>query len=213
MYSNARLRQSSFSFFSSRLISQLRMNCSHHNQSPEILVFRDLWHLILCWYTFIYCIVNNGVVSLFSIKNNPWYGAIPVVLSRPTLSVLSSEVPQDLIFFWSISGAVDETGSGFSRRDVYIPFSDIASALTLLWASSWRGGFSSLLPVVTSTVGICPSRFLIRSLYYTFVNRLGNFRTLKHINIFFKRDRLTIKPLYIGLFRPADRHTVKEDLF
>ena len=74
------------------------MNCSHHNQSPEILVFRDLWHLILCWYNFIHCIINDDIVFLLPIFF-PGYEATPVVLSRPTLSVLSSEVPQDLIFF------------------------------------------------------------------------------------------------------------------
>ena len=67
------------------------------------------------------------------------------------------------------------------------------------------------MPAVTSTVEIFPSRFFIRRFYYTFVNRPVDFHTLKHINSFLKRGRLTIKALYIGLFSPYVRHTVKED--
>ena len=65
-----------------------------------------------------------------------------------------------------------------------------------------------MMPDVTSMVGLCPGRFLIRRFYYTFVNRLSDLHTLKHVNIFIKSNRLTIKALYIGLYRPAVRHTI-----
>ena len=54
--------------------------------------------------------------------------------------------------------------------------------------------------------------FLIRRLYYTFINRLSDFHMLKHINRLLKSNRLKIKALYIGLFIPAVLHTVSEDL-
>ena len=117
----------------------------------------------------------------------PEYGAATVALSRPNLSVLSPKVPQDLKLFLRMSRAVDETGFGFSRQDIYIPFSALVSAPTLLTASPRQGGLSSIFPDVTSTVGVCPMKFFIRRFYYALVNRLGNFHTLKHINSFFKR--------------------------
>ena len=68
------------------------------------------------------------------------------------------------------------------------------------------------MPAVTSTVGIYPSRVFIRRFYYTFVNTLSDFHTLKNINSFLKRGRLTIEAFYIGLSRPAVRNTVTDDL-
>ena len=138
----------------------------------------------------------------------PGYGAAPVVRIRPTISVLSSKVSQDLTFFLRMSRAVDETGFWFYRRDLYMLFYALAGALTLLRASPWWGNFSSLLPDVTSTVGVWPSRFFIRRFHYTLVNILNNFHTLKHINIPFKSNISTIKVLHIGLFIPAVRHTI-----
>ena len=208
--SNARLLQSRFSFVSSRLISQLRKNRLHHNQSSEILVLHDLWYLLF-FVEFIHCIVNDGVVFLLSVNFFPGYRAVLVVLSRSTISVLSSKVPQDLTFFQRISGAFDETGFGFSRRDIYIPFSALSSSLALLGDIPWQGGFSYLFPAVTITVGVFPSMFFIIGFYYTFVNRLGNLHSLKHVNSFFLRDIITIKASYIGLFVPDIRHNIKED--
>ena len=73
-------------------------------------------------------------------------------------------------------------------------FSDLSRSLTLLEASLRRGGFSPLLPVLTSTVLIFPGRFLIKRFYYTIVNILINFHTLKHTNRIFKSNRLITKP-------------------
>ena len=190
---------------------QLGTNHLHHNQIPEILVCPGFWHLLFVSVEFHPLLVNDVVVFLLPINYFSRWGSVPVVLSRTTLSVLSSEVPQDLTFFYSISRAMDETGLWFSRRAIHIPFSVLVSALSLLEKIPWRGVFFSLFPAVTSTVGIFSIRFLIKRFYYTFVNRLGNFHTLKHINSFLKRGRLTIKALYIGLFSPYVRHTVKED--
>ena len=64
------------------------------------------------------------------------------------------------------------------------------------------------MPDMTITVGVYPGRVFIRRLYYTFVNRLSNFRMLKYVNRFLKINILTIKTLYIGLFRPSVMHTV-----
>ena len=67
--------------------------------------------------------------------------------------------------------------------------------------------FCLLWPELLDSTG----RFFIRRLYYTFVNKISNFHTGKQINSFFKTNRLTIKALHIGLFRPAVRHTVWDD--
>ena len=92
-----------------------------------IRVHKFWWFMIcgtyfLCYYNFIHCIVNDSVVLFLPVKYIPGYGAVPVVLSRNTLSVLTSKVPQDLTFLWIISRAVDETGFWFSCRDIYITF-------------------------------------------------------------------------------------------
>ena len=96
------------------------------------------WCFIICGtyfffkYNFIRCIVNDGVVLLLSVNFFTGCGSVHMVLSRPTLSILSSKVPQNLIFSWRMSGAVDETGFWFSCRAIYIPLSEIFSALNLL---------------------------------------------------------------------------------
>ena len=87
-------------------------------------------------------------------------------------------------------------------------FSALSRALTLLGAIPRQGRFSSLMPVVTRTVGVFLGDFLIRRFYYTIVNKLRNFHTLKHVNIFLKSNILTTKALYIGLLRPSVRHNV-----
>ena len=111
-----------------------------------------------------------------------------------------------------MSRAVDETGFLFPRRAILMTFSTLASAPTLLGASPCRGGFSSLLPDVTSMVGVCLSRTFIIRFYYTLINIISYFHTLTNINSFLKCDRLKIKALYIGLSRPDVRHTVNDDL-
>ena len=131
-----------------------------------------------------------------------WYGTIPVVLSRPTFSVISKKLSQDLTFIRRMPGAVNEKGFRFSRWAIYISFSALSSTLTCRWVSLRRGGFYSIFPAVTSTVGIFPVGFLIRRFCYTFVNRFWNFHTPKHVNRFLKWNRFSIKALYIGLFRP-----------
>ena len=68
-----------------------------------------------------------------------------------------------------------------------------------------------LLSVVTSMVGVCPSFIYLIRFQYNFAIRPRNFHKLKHTNTLCKGNKLTIKVLYIGLFTPAVRHTVKED--
>ena len=129
----------------------------------------------LCQWNFIHLIFNDGVVFLLPVNWFPWYGAVPVVLSMPNIRKLTFEVSQDLTFLWRISGAVDETVFWVSRLAIYMPFSAIARALTLIRAIPRRGGFSSLLIDVTSTFGVCPGRFLIIRFYYTFVKKTRRF--------------------------------------
>ena len=69
-----------------------------------------------------------------------------------------------------MSGAMDETNFLFARQAIYMSFSALASALALLGASPLRGGLSSLLPAVTSTVGLCPSIFIIIRYYQISIN-------------------------------------------
>ena len=114
----------------------------------------------LCWYNFIHCIVIYGVLFFLPVNTFPGYGDFPVVLSRPTLSVLSSDVTQDLPFFWRISGSVDEIDFCFSRWAIYKPFYVLVRSLTLIGVSPWQGGFSSVFPAVNSTAGVCPVSFL-----------------------------------------------------
>ena len=136
---------------------------------------------------------------------------MPVVLSRPTLSILRTKVPQDRAFFWWMPGSMDETcGFGYIPRMIYISFSALDRTLTHLGVSIWRGGFSSQFTDVTRTVGICPSSIIIRSFYYNFVNRFWNFHAFKHIKIFFKSNRFKIEYLYTRLLDPAFGHTVKK---
>ena len=138
----------------------------------------------------------------------PWYGMIPIVLGRLTLSILSPKVPQDLTFIRRMSGVVDETGFWFALRAIYISLLALSSTLYSRGVSLIWGGLSFIILSVISTVGICLDRFLIRRFHYTFVNRLCGFRTLKHLNILFKRNRLVIKALNMGLFRTDIRNSV-----
>ena len=106
-----------------------------------------------------------------------------------------------------MSGAMDETGFRLYRRAIYTLFYALVSALTLLRASPQRRGFSSIMPDVTITVGVCQGRFYIRRFYYIFVNRLSGFHMIKRVNRLLKGNRLIIKDLYICLLRPTVRHT------
>ena len=123
-------------------------------------------------------------------------------------SILITKVPQDLTFIRRMSGAMNETGFQFSLRAIYILFSELARALTSNRVSLSIGGLPSLIPAVTSTVGIFPGRFFTRRFYYTFVTRFYYFHTLKYVNRFLEGDRFVIKAMNIGLFRPAIRHDV-----
>ena len=110
----------------------------------------------LCFikYNFIHQIINNGIVLLLPVKCFPWYGMIPVVLSRIIFSVLITKVSQDLTSIRRIYGYMNDTGFQFDCKSIYISFLALASALTCHMASLRRGGFSSIIPAATTTVEI-----------------------------------------------------------
>ena len=136
----------------------------------------------------------------------PFYGMIPMVLSRLNISILRTKFSQDLTFIKIMYGAMNEIGFRFALSAIYISFSVLASALFRRRASIRQGEFSSLITSVTSKIGIFPGRFLIRRFYYISVNRFCDFHTLKYINILFKLNRSATKALNIGLFRPYNMH-------
>ena len=142
------------------------------------------------------------------IKPFPWYGVDPAVLSRLGCSILGTKSPQELTFVGIMSNTVDEAGFWFALRAIYISFTALASSPIRCGASIWRGGFSSIIPTESSTIGFCPISFLIRMCYHTFMNIFCDFHTLKHVSRFLKRDWLAIKALNIRLLRPAVMHTV-----
>ena len=136
------------------------------------------------------------------------YGVITMVLSRLNFRLLRNKVSQDLTSIIWMSGAVNETYFRFALWAIYILFLALSGALSCSGASIRQGGFSYLIPAVTSTVGIFPGRFFIIRFYYTFVNRFCDFRMLKYINSLFISNGFAIKALNIGLFIPSSRHTV-----
>ena len=133
---------------------------------------------------------------------------IPMVISRLTISLLSTKFSQDLTFVIRMSGAVNKTGFWFALQSIYISFLVLSGALYRLRVSLRRGGLYSLILAVTSTIGIFHCSFFIRRFYYTFVDRFCDLRTLKHVNSLFKWNGFARKDLNIGLFRPAIRHPV-----
>ena len=96
---------------------------------------------------------------------------------------------------------------------IYIPFSVLVRALTHIGVSIIWGSFSYNFTVVTSTVGICPSRFLIGRFYKTFINRFCYFHAFKHVYSCFKSNRFTIKSHNIFMIAPATRHGVQQNCF
>ena len=131
-----------------------------------------------------------------------------MVHSSLTIIILRTKFSHDLTFIRRMYGAVNKIGFRFALWAIYLSFLALASALFRHRASLRQGEFYSLIPYVTSTIGIFPGRFLIRRFYYIFVNRFCNFHTLKYINSLFKRNRSAIKALNIGLFRPYIRYSV-----
>ena len=123
---------------------------------------------------------------------------ISMVLSKTTLSVLSTKVSQDFPFIRKISRAVDETVFWFAIWAIYISFLALFCTLSCCGVSLRQRGFSSIIPAMTSTAGILLGRFFIRKFYYTFVNIFWNFHTLKHSNSLFKQNEFAIKTLNIG---------------
>ena len=69
-----------------------------------------------------------------------------------------------------MSGAVDEKCFWFSCLDIYMSFSALDSALTLLGVSTRWCLFSSIFPAVNSTVGSWPIIFIIIRCYETSIN-------------------------------------------
>ena len=98
LYSNARLRQSIFLSLQDSFLNLVQI-------VRIVIRVQKFWCFIicgtyfLCWYNFLHCIVNGGVFFLLTFDFFPVYRAATAVLSRPNISVLSSEVSQDLTFF------------------------------------------------------------------------------------------------------------------
>ena len=150
-------------------------------------------------------------ISLFSCCQLKKYGRsiMPVFLSRPDFRILRTKVPQHLAFICWMPGSMNETSlSEYISFIVYITFSSLANTLTNIGVSIWQCGFSSHFPAVARTVGICPSRFLIRRFYYTFINICWYFHELKHVNSWSKNIISTIKSLHIRLLDPSVVDTV-----
>ena len=133
---------------------------------------------------------------------------IPMVLSRLTICILSTKLPQDITFIRRISGAVDDTSFRFALKVIYILFLALPRAIPCRGSGLRQGVLSSIIPDATRTVVIYPGRFFIRRFYYTLVNRFWNFYMLKHINILFKQNGFSIKALNTYLFRPDIMHDV-----
>ena len=148
-----------FSLFMTPIINFLQMICIAI-RVRKCWCFMICGTYFLCYYNLIHCIVNNDVVSFLPVNPPPGYGDAPADLSRPNIILLSSEVSQDLTFFWRMYGAVDETVFWFYHRDIYMPFSALAIALTLLGVSPLQGGFSYIFSAVNRMVGVFPGRFL-----------------------------------------------------
>ena len=153
--------------------------------------------------------INNIISPFLYIKFISSPSIVPAVLGRPDFIIIRTKVSQDLTFIWWIPGAMDvKSVFGYIFRMIYIPFYDLARALTYPRVSIWRGESSSHYPDVTSTVGIFPSRFFLRRLYYIFINIFCYLYALKHVNVCLKSNVLIIKSLHTCLINPAIGYTV-----
>ena len=147
-----------------------------------VITFPKLWWFVIqgtYFFGFIYLdlihnIVNNSVVFLFFLGYFPRYRVSPMVLSRPIWSILSPQYPQDLMLIRIMSNTVDHTDFWFTIRVIYKLFTALASAPIRRQVSVLRGGFSSLFPNESSTVGFFPDGFFISRCYHTFINTFGN---------------------------------------
>ena len=148
---------------------------------------------------FIYHVVNNSMVLLFFLKPFSRYGISPAVLRRLGCSVLSSKFDQNLTVIRRISEAMDYTVSRCALRAIHISFTALSSALIIFRVSILRGGFSSLIPNDSSTVGFCPSSFFIKC-YHTLLNTFRYFHTLKHIYSLFREIVSQSKPCSYACF-------------
>ena len=145
------------------------------------------YFIIFLQDNFIHCMINNIIFLFLSVKFIHFRSIMPAVLSRTDFIMLKTKVPQDFAFIWLITEAVYETSLfRYIIWMIYIPFSVLSSSLICLGVCIWRGRFSSHFPAVTGTVGICPSIFLIRRFYYTFINILWYLHASKHVNKFLK---------------------------
>ena len=154
--------------------------------------------------------INSIPFLLLTVKYLFGCGVMTTVLIRPNFRILRTKVSQDLLLIRWIPAATYETnGLGSIIWMIYIPFFARASALTHLGVRMLWDGFSSHFPAVTSTVGIFPSKFLIRRFYNTLINRFFYFHALVFFKNCFKRNGFTIKHLNIRLLAPSVGHTVQ----
>ena len=162
------------------------------------------YFIILLYNYIIHCMINNIIILLLSVKFIFSCGFMNAVLNRLAFLILRTKVSQDLTFIWWMPRAMDETiVFGSIIWMIYKHFSVLASAITHIRLSMWRGSFSSIFPSVTSTVGIWPSRFFIRMFYNTFINIFCYFHAFKHVYGFFKSNGSTIKSLHTCLLAPT----------
>ena len=138
--------------------------------------------LILIQQDFIHCSIDNIMIILLSIKLISCYGIMPTVLLRSSISIIITKVSQDLTFIRWIPGAMYETGFWLTLWMAYITFYALTSALTYRRVSMWRGWLFYIFNDVTSTGGICHSRFFIRRFYYNFKDISRNIHEFKHSN-------------------------------
>ena len=127
------------------------------------------------------------------------------------LAYLAPKSPRTLHLSEECLGQWIKTGFRFAQRGIYISFYVLARNITHYRVSMWRDSFSSIWPIVTSMVGIFPSSFLRGGFYYTFINRFSNIHSLKHVNFFFKWNRLTVKSLHTFLLTPVIRRTIQQN--
>ena len=165
------------------------------------------YYIILLQYDYILCMVNDIIFLLLTVKFPFVCGIVPTVLSRPNFSMLRNKVYQYLAFVWLIPGAMYDTYRfGYIIHMIYISFSALVLSLTHIVVSIWQCGFSSHFIAVNITVGVCPSRYFIIRLYYTFVNIFWCLHVFKHVYNLFLSNIFTIKPLNILPIDPAVGH-------
>ena len=103
------------------------------------------YFLVFLQEDFINCTVKNSFIFLLTVKCHLVFDIVPMVLSRPTFSIIRTKVSQDLAFIWWITGFIYETcGFGLTLKLVYIYISALASPITHIRVIIWWGRFSSL---------------------------------------------------------------------